>query len=299
MVKRKINIILLTILMLAIISGCWSRTELNEYSIAAGMAIDKSGEMYEVSVQVLEPRQYESNKSGGASSSPVSLFKAKGYSISEALRKMTKTSPRKIYLGHIRVLVIGEKTARNGISEMMDYFRREIYYRADFNIIIAKDSTAEQALLIISPIENIPSSKVYQSLEASDQYLSSTKGVKLDVLIKGLLSKGQSIVLPGIKLIGDSKKGNSLDNLKTITNSADILLIGLGVFQEDKLIGWLNNEDSTYFNYITNNVKKSGLVFNCPGEQHKISYAVMNSKTKVKGRVEQGCQALIFLFEQK
>ncbi|WP_054027881.1 Ger(x)C family spore germination protein [Bacillus sp. FJAT-28004] len=286
--KRKLAVLLLSVFLLAFVTGCWSRSELNEFSIAAGMSVDKPGDMYEVAVQVLEPKQYASNKKGGGGQSPVILFKAKGYSISEALRKMTKTSPRRIHLGHLRILAIGEKTAREGLNEIIDFFRRNRYSRADFDIVIAKGSAAENILTVMSPIDNVPAAKVYQSIEASEDYLSSAGGVKLDALITTLSSTGKSAVLPGLKVTGNLKKGNSADNLKTIEPSSDIELLGLSVFKDDKLIGWLSQQESLGFNYITDNVTHSGLVTDCPSGKQKISYEVMRSKTKVKGKIQQG-----------
>jgi spore germination protein KC len=37
------------------VTGCWSRHELNDLAIAVGIGIDKTGDQYQVSAQVVYP----------------------------------------------------------------------------------------------------------------------------------------------------------------------------------------------------------------------------------------------------
>lgn len=59
---------------------------------------------------------------GGMGSSPVTLYEASGKSVNEAIRKLTQVSPRIIYLGHLRVVVISEELAKEGIATTVDFY---------------------------------------------------------------------------------------------------------------------------------------------------------------------------------
>jgi spore germination protein KC len=94
------------------VTGCWSRHELNDLAIAVGIGIDKIGDRYQISAQVVLPSQIAGSK-GGSPQAPVNLYKATGSTVYEALRKITTISPRKIYISHLRILVLGEDSVKS------------------------------------------------------------------------------------------------------------------------------------------------------------------------------------------
>lgn len=60
--KRTGLLLCICISIVVFVTGCWNRRELNELAIAVGMGIDKSGDQYEVSVQVVEPSEVAGKK---------------------------------------------------------------------------------------------------------------------------------------------------------------------------------------------------------------------------------------------
>src|SRR5699024_3079842 len=113
---------------LFLLTSCWSRREFNELSIAYGLGIDKEDGEYIVSAQVINPEQIsgQSQQSqGGGSSSPVLLYEERGKTLLHTIRKMSKTSPRKIYVAHLYILVIGEKLAKEGLGDTLDFLYRD------------------------------------------------------------------------------------------------------------------------------------------------------------------------------
>src|SRR5699024_7954334 len=111
MKKCIVTLLILTLLL----SGCWDRRELNELGITMALGIDKIENEYVVSAQVVVPSEVSMKASTGRSA--VTLYKASGDTIYEAFRRMTKNSPRKIYPGHLQILVLSEDLAKEGIAE--------------------------------------------------------------------------------------------------------------------------------------------------------------------------------------
>ncbi|WP_301169975.1 Ger(x)C family spore germination protein [Brevibacillus nitrificans] len=286
MKKRRLIIILL--LMTIALTGCWNRRELNELAIAVGFGVDKAGEQYRLSVQVVDPGEVAANKGGTRGRTPVTMYHITAPTIFEALRKMTTISPRKIYNSHLRILVIGEELAKQGIGEVLDFVSRDQEMRTDFYIVVARGQhTAEEALKILTPIEKIPANNLYQSLAASAKAWAPSTTVTLDQLIADLVSDGKQPVLTGLRINGNAHIGQTTTNIEKIDNAATLQYTGLAVFKEDKLIGWLNQNDSIGYNFILNNIKSTVGSLACPDGGNMV-IEVIRSETKVKGFVEKG-----------
>ncbi|NYF24411.1 Ger(x)C family spore germination protein [Sporosarcina sp. JAI121] len=280
--KRHMIVLLILSLFL---TGCWDKRELNELAITVAMGIDKVEDEFQLTAQVVVPSEVSMKQSSGRS--PVTLFQAKGETVYEALRKMTISSPRKIYPGHLRMLVIGEELAQEGIGESLELLSRDWELRSDFYVVVAKDKTAAEILNVSTPIESIPANKMFNTLKTSENSWSATKGITLDDLISDLISDGQNPVLSGIYITGNEESGSSKQNVESITPSAQILYDYLAVFNKDKLVGWLTERESIGYNYITNSIKTTVTSVSCP-EKGKASIEVIQFKSDMKGKINKG-----------
>ncbi|MEF3310134.1 Ger(x)C family spore germination protein [Paenibacillus sp. GYB004] len=279
--------VLLTVVLLSVTTGCWNRKELNDLAITAGLGIDltDNGE-YRVSAQVVKPGEITKSK-GSSLSSPVLLYSETGSTVFEAIRKMTISSPRKIYLAHLRILVIGEKLARKGIGEALDLVSRDQELRTDFFIVVAKGGKAEDVLKALTPLDTIPSVKMFNSLEISEKVWAPTAKVTLDKLVTAFASTGRQPVLSAIQLTGDKEIGNQTANLERIEQAAYLKYTGLAALKEDKLVGWLNENESKGLNYMLGNVKSTVGFVNCPGGG-KTAMEVIRTVSSMKARIVDG-----------
>lgn len=291
MFRRMIAVILVCCVCL-LLTGCWSRRELNELAITVGLGIDKVGDNFIVSAQVVDPGQVAMKSGGGANRVPVTVFQETGKTIVETLRKMTTSAPRRIYLSHLRMLIIGEEMARSGISETLDFLSRGHETRTDFFIAIAKDARALDVLNVLTPLEKIPANNMFYSLETSAKFWAPTHGIFLDEMINNLSAEGKSPAVTGIQLKGNSSKGDSLNNILSVTPFAELEYAGLGAFHKDKLIGWLNDDESKGFNYIQGFVEQSIGHLECP-DGGKIGTDVIRTHTRVKGNVVDGKPSIL------
>lgn len=280
--KKCIFVLLILSLFL---SGCWDSRELNELGITMAIGIDKVEDEYQVTAQVVVPSEISAKTSTGRS--PVTLFQAKGETVYEALRKITKISPRKIYPGHLRTLVLGEDLAEEGIAESLDFLSRDWELRSDFYVVIAKDMTAGEVLNVSTTIENIPANKMFNTLKTSETFWAATEGIILDELIGNLTSDGKEAVLTGILITGEQIKGTSKQNVESITPSALIEYNSLAVFKKDKLVGWLTEREGRGYSHIVNEVQNTVTPISCPKEG-KATIEIIQSDTKMKGKMNKG-----------
>lgn len=270
-----------------ILTGCWDKRELNELAITLALGIDKvEGEdEYEVTAQVVVPSAV--SMKDGTGGTAVTLFTENGETVYEALRRMTKVSPRKIYPGHLQMLIIGEELAKEGIGESLDLLARDWELRPDFYVVVAKDVTAREILNVTTDLESIPASKMFAGLKVSEKAWAGTTGVTLDELIVNLISDGKEAVLTGIQLTGNKQIGSTQQNIESISKPAQIQYANLAVFKEDRLMGWLTEQDSRGYSGITNTVKSTVTSISCPNEG-KSTIEVTNFHSKVEGNIVHG-----------
>lgn len=285
--RTKAAWLLLVAIELFILTGCWNRRELNELSIASAFGFDKKKDQYQLTVQVINASEISANKSGGKRLPVITQQLAGGATIFESMRELTKTTPRKIYSSHIRIVVIGEKLAREGIAPVLDILSRDHELRTDFYFIIAKGTKAEDILKVLTPLEKIPSNKLYSSLNSAQNSWGVTSKIDLHELIFDLVSKGKDPALAAIKISGDPNIGESQKNLDSVHPPVTQEYDGMAVFHEDRLVGWLNPFESKGYNFIRGQIKSTIVTVGCPSGG-KISIELLRENTKVKARVNDG-----------
>ena len=267
---------------LPILGGCWDKREVNELSIAVALGIDKNEEKgYMVSVQVLNTAEVAPSAIGGGGGydTPVTTYSSSGEILFEALRKLTQQVPHKIYLAHLRMIVIGEEIAREGIYESLDFLAREPTMRNDFYIVVSKDCNAKDVLQVLTNTEKIPADMLFDSLSDSSKNWAATSKVTLMDLINDISEEGTQPTLTAVKILGNYKNGDNIENIQSIIPKTQLSFDGMAAFQKDKLIGWLDENESKGLNYIKGKVQNTIIVTNI--ENNLAGVELLSSKSDV------------------
>ncbi|MBB6674667.1 Ger(x)C family spore germination protein [Cohnella nanjingensis] len=264
-----------------LLSGCWSRHELNELAIVVGLGIDKTDEGYKVTAQIVNPSQVSTRNGINATLAPVVTFTEDGRTVPEALRRMTNQSSKRLYFAHLRIVVFGERLARDGIAKPLDYLSRDAEMRNDFYLVVARESTPAEVLGIYSAMDPIPANNLYTKLYNSDTLWAATGQITLDRLTIDLSASGKSPALTGIEIAGNKVRGRTRFNNQGIAPSAVMEYRGMAVFVGDKMVGWLDADGTKALNYLQNSIHQTLGVQKC-GENGKLSLAVMHSETRVR-----------------
>lgn len=263
--RRTLRVLLTVFICCAILTGCWSRRELNDLSIAFAIGLDYADGEHVVTVQIINPKSISpSQDEGGGSHAPVATYQTKEATLFEAMRRMTKIVPRKVYLAYVRIVVIGEALAKRGIVDSIDFLLRENEFRTDFYLLVAKNSRADETLKVLTTLNEIPAEKVFDSLEMSERYWAATGTIAIDELITNLIEEGQETVLTGIEIVGDKAVAPTKENVEKIAGNTYLKLTDLAAFRKDKLVGWLNETESKGFNYSQSDVNSTIINIPCP-----------------------------------
>ncbi|GAA3407453.1 Ger(x)C family spore germination protein [Paenibacillus hodogayensis] len=276
------------LLALAPLTGCWSRHELNELSIVVGLGIDKDGDKYKITAQIVNPGQVVVKKQAGSNVSPVITYEETGVTVPEALRRMTVKLPRRLYFAHMRMVVIGEDVARTGIGRPLDFISRDMEMRNDFYLVVAKKASASDVLKTFSSIDPIPANNMFTKLETSDELWAATGKMTLVELIDDLSTQGKSPTMTGVEIVGNRGDANRASSGQYIDPPVILTYSGMAAFKFDRMVGWLNENETKALKYIQNSVSQSIGYVSCPHGDGNISMEVARARSHIDVKVRGG-----------
>ncbi|MFB5281573.1 Ger(x)C family spore germination protein [Peribacillus sp. Hz7] len=267
-----------------LLSGCWDRVEVNDLAIVTAAAIDiKDDNQIELSLQVFIPKalstgggQGGAGQGGGGATTLVRS--QKGSNISDALSKLQSKIPRKVFWGQCKVFIFGEKLAKQGIQDPMDFLLRHPQPRERAYLYVSKGNP-KAVLESIPPLERY-SGEVIREL--SDLHIGMQ--VTMQDVQEGLIGVAQAGALPFIKILPPGKGEEKLQGIPYI--------VGTAVFKKGKMVGtmsekatrgvlWLRNEMEAYTVTVKPEGVKGEISLNPVSARVKMIPQIRNNKWKV------------------
>lgn len=278
--------IILSLILLLTLTGCWNYNELNDFSIVSGVAIDKSDDQYEMSVLISNSPKSNSSESN-SSESQVVVYSGKGDSIFSALKQIGLISPSELYFGSFSVLVVSEEVAKEGINNAIDFFVRYPNSRKNFYVVLSKDSKAKDTLKIMTPLSSFPSQKITDNVKSTTELQGIISSKNFNDLLSTILTHGTELSMNCIEIIGNVEEGSSKENIESSQPKTYTKLGNLGIFKDDKLIDWADRDESLGINIINGAISEMFLDI-----EYKEGYVVIDSTSfssdvKVKLKDEQ------------
>lgn len=285
------KLLLLLFISIIFLSGCWDRKEINQIGFAVGLGIDKDGDNYQIITQMALPSLLEGG--GGGDEPPVWVVGGKGRTVFEAIRDVNTRSARRPFWGHLNVIVIGEEVAKDGLIPVIDLLSRGQELRRSNYIVIAQGK-ARDILEAQPKLESINAIFISQLIENRTGQ-SVAPAVTINDLLITLSSSGIESVLPRISALEQEsflppKKEEGGDSPEGEEKPKEILeLRGTGIFKNDKLIDWMDEETTRGYLWVRGQVRGGIIVVENPSEPGaNISLEIKSNKSKITPRVENG-----------
>ena len=276
---KKIKLLML-LLPIFLFTGCFNYRELNEIAIASAIGLDKTGDGYVVTIQVMNTKKASET---GTSNEQLKFitFTTSGVTLQDAIRKSILDSSRRIYPNHVQTLIIGEDLAKNGISDVLDMFFRGVEFRKQTSVLIAKNSTAEEVLNVVTPLESLNSKNIRDGLSVDSKYLGIGDNISFEDLVGTFLDSNKEIILPSVSINGTKSEGEKIENIETADPSVRLIESSLAVFKDDHLVGFLDNKQSIDLNFVRNKINNTILTYEC-GDNKYLSSEIMSNKTSIE-----------------
>lgn len=274
--------IIVSLILLFCLTGCFNYKELNDYAIVTGVAIDKKDDEYEVSALISNaPKSSTDNSS---SESQIVVYSGKGNSVFEAFKHVGLIAPKELYLNSFSVLVLSEDVAKDGLKNVIDFFLRYSSSRNKFFVIISKDDKAKDILKITTHLTNFPSQGITDNIKSTTNLQGTITSINFDELTATILRSGIDPVINSITIEGDIKDGSSTENLESSSPKAYVKLGNFAIFRGDKLVDWASRDESLGINTINGKIKERYLTVD-----YKDGYVVVDTtsfKTDIKVSVK-------------
>ncbi|EFM12983.1 germination protein, Ger(x)C family [Paenibacillus curdlanolyticus YK9] len=282
--SRRAGVLLLAMLCFAA-AGCGNRTELNDISIVSASGVDWKDGKWVVSYQLVLPQAIASHGSGATTgSSPVNVFSTSGDSIRGAVSKSSFEMSRRLYFSQNQIVVISEQAAKHGLTSLFDVYLRNLDSRETVSVFLTKRS-AREVLEHLIPLEEIPGAAIERMINNEEKNGSTLPHMSVYNVLLELLGPTKVAGIPSLQIAGEDPL-DSLDKTKKTYSSSKIKLAQLGVLHEDKLVGWLNHEQSYGAMWIRDQIRKSTVWFPCDKEKpNEIAVLGINmTNTKIKAQ---------------
>lgn len=277
---KKIKLILL-ILPIFLISGCSNYRELNDIAIVSALGIDKSENGYKMVVQVMNTKKEGQDTNSSGQQPKFTTYKTEGNTIQKMLRDTVLESPRRLYMSHMQLLIISEDLAKESINDILDWFARDSESRKQFYVLISRNDQTEEILNTLTAIETLNSKKIVNNVNTDNRFLGVAEDTTFENILSIYLNDKQEMLLPSIKTIGPTNEGEENSNIEQSSPDTKILLAPMAVFKNDKLVGYLTEEESIAMSFIKNKIDTTIIEYKCNNEDY-IASEIINSKTKLE-----------------
>lgn len=242
--KRTLLVILLPVF---ILSGCWDSIEIQNLAIITAAAIDsEENHKVKVSVQIFIPRTITSGESGeDPSLGSTFVREGIGKNLAEAISVLQTNIPRKLFWGQCKIFIFGHDLAKTGIRNELDFLIRHPAPRINSNLYVS-EGKASNLLKLIPPLERYSG----EVLSKFSQHQEVGVDTTLSDISKDLTEASQSFSLPYIKrLKSDEYARKSYETIPTI--------VGTAIFKKDKMIGNIDLEETRGLLWLSRKIQKS------------------------------------------
>lgn len=293
--------LILVIIILCFLTGCWDHVEIQERAFVLGVAIDKAPPLpkgqdteadyrserdiekmslqkgsptYAYTIQVpivTRARNQPTGVTGGGTDAESTWdMTIQGKSFMEANRQYSTRINYPPFYEHLQAIIISEAVARDGITAPIDLFLRDHEMRRRTRIFITPGEAKD--ILDVQPrIEDYPAMYVAQLPFNASKTSRILHKTDLGEISEGLHA-GDDFVLPRVVVTKDEIKD-----------------AGAAVFKGDKMVGWLGELDTIYLKWVRDAVLGGVVVVAMPNDpEGVVTLEIESAKTKVRPKVDGG-----------
>lgn len=259
-----------------LLNGCWDRTELNDLALISATSFDKgNNNNILVTVQIIIPQnqggvQQVVGSGGGARATTRS---AEGSNIADALSKLQRKMPRKLFWGQCKIFIFSEELARSGIREEFDFLIRHPQPRERAYMMISKGKAAE-TIELIPPIERTSSEALREISNLRDGLHVTMEEMSIE-----LKRDSNASILPLVYILPPSKLADK--PFQTIS-----YMKGAAVLKKGKVIGELSEKLLRGILLIENDVKEYTISFNVGDDKKLVSLKPVTTKARLIPHIE-------------
>ncbi|MCL4464284.1 MAG: Ger(x)C family spore germination protein [Firmicutes bacterium] len=301
--KRR-NYILAALLACSLIftSGCWDQVEIEDLAIVRAIAIDYlpgRRAPYLVTLAIKRPAAMGQQEGGGGGEQVV-FYAGVGASIALAIEQAATHIPRRIFLTHNDLVIVGEQLAKHGLLPVLDFVVRNPDMRLSAFLLIAK-GTGQELLHTAERLEGSITEEIHGLIDQAED-AAETQPVPIFRFLRKITTPGeeaytvviQASPLPKDKLPAANGEGaqagegggNGGGGAK---QEKSLALAGMAVFRSDRLAGILNHSEARGKLWLAGMTTRGIMAVDDPVHpEETVTLSLTRSQTKITPSVQAG-----------
>lgn len=262
---------MLACLSLLMVTGCWSRVEINDRLYVSVLFIDAGEKEGQIKLTIgfpLPNRMTDIQKGSSEGGNPYGTITKTGSSIAIAYRKIQSDLSRKINWSHVRVIVVGDQMARNGLRPILEFATRQTAIQSKAYIFLA-EGEAQDVASLTTILERFPS-EVLREMAVQKNIVNTT----LRDLVKGGPLLNDALIgrvnIEEKKLLSEKEKvGKQLIN------------IGAGIIVNEHLTGYLTLSEQRGALWVQGMKENAMISIPSPVDGKEMDFLIHNPSTKI------------------
>lgn len=268
MIPRVLSVLLSLFLTSFFFCGCFQARQLNERLLVQAVGIDWVDGQYLLTLQAFAPAA-EGGGSLTASSQNAKLLQSHGETIAQALQNATQIQGKEIFLGHSRILVIGEALAKRGVDFPLTYFASSASARHNLSVAVAVSKAAD--ILSCKINQGILPGETLEKILENSKENGMLENILLFEFLASLENKHDSAILPVLKLAkskgeesskaGKDEKQQGEEQAKEdkLEAISEVSAVGMAIFSDSRMVGILEGGMSQGLMWLRDSLKQTTL----------------------------------------
>lgn len=266
--------VLLPLLLALVLTGCWDGRELERRALVMVVALDRSDDGVQVSLQLARPQTLAgaSGQPDGGDGEPVTVVARSGASVSRALQALQFAVDRELFFGHVRVVVVSEQIASSGLWPLLQPLVGDQLMPRNAWLFVVRGSAA-QVLAARPALDRIPATYLSNFFE-NRLLLQRTYDVTLGGFHQRWVTPGEEPIAIWIAPVQEDQSAPAL--------------LGLAALRGDRFIGGLDWDASLGWLITQNQAPPDGFPVPCPDGDGTFSVRMVRSANRLRPVTETG-----------
>lgn len=241
------------------LTGCWDRSQLEDryYVIKLGLDRRPDGQVL-VSAQIAMTPYLSAGLLHGSAESTEAMVACHtlatvANSIPQAMHMLNASLTRSLTLRHLRAVLVGEELGRDGVEPVLMQLWRDPEARGTPLVAQVRAGTAHDVLQECKPLGEVNVARVPEGILSQQKRFHLSPPIRLHQFLMRLAAPGGDPIMPVVALnpnmngtpadlsyTGESVKAGEMPRLGG--NAFEFL--GTAIYHEDKLVGFLNVDET-------------------------------------------------------
>lgn len=275
-IVRRSLLLMLALASLLAISGCWSSVEINKRFFVNMIILDKAEQGIELTLAIpltnrLIPGMVGGSSSGSGNKEPHMFITKKARNIGEAYRKIQSDISRKISFGQVRVIVVGNELAAEGMSSVLDFLARDPTIHINVDLFVTQGKAKE--ITAVVPMSERFTTDILASYVEQNIVITATAA---EFLKSNYI--GGDFVVPMLVFL--KPQAEMQKEKVTIWMGTG----GAAIFKQGKMVGKLSTKEMRGGLWILGQLKDSEISVESPTDGKSISFIIHHLHTRINPR---------------